>query len=280
MQRELPRTAWYGDPESLELRDALAAKHGCTIENIVVGAGIDDLLGMIVRGFLGPGGVAVATAGTYPTFAYHVVGRRRQIVDRTARRRTAPYDSKRCSRRAARRPPRRLSRESGQPERQLHPAAIGRAVSERSVKTRFMLDEAYGDFLDPRTWLPDDPARSFACERFRKPTEWPERGSATRSPAPSDRDVPKDPPALTGEPHRADRRARRARTTGFRGRGRRRGCARACRITRLGERVGFADAALARELRQLRSRDARARRSDRRTVCATGVFVRKPSDRR
>ena len=74
MSRELRRLSWYGDPESLDLRDALAQKHRCRPEQIVVGSGIDDLMGLAVRAFVAPGDWAVATRGTYPTFAYHVIG--------------------------------------------------------------------------------------------------------------------------------------------------------------------------------------------------------------
>jgi histidinol-phosphate aminotransferase len=74
MTAELERLSWYGDPESLDLRDALALKHGCRPSQIVVGAGIDDLMGVAIRGFLPPGGVALTTRGTYPTFNYHVTG--------------------------------------------------------------------------------------------------------------------------------------------------------------------------------------------------------------
>ena len=65
-------TSLYGDPESMELREALARKHVCDVANVAVGSGIDDLLGLIVRTYLAPGDVTVATAGTYPTYAYHV----------------------------------------------------------------------------------------------------------------------------------------------------------------------------------------------------------------
>ncbi len=74
MREALPRTSWYGDPESVDLREALAAKHGCAFEEIVVAAGIDDLLGLCVRGYLAPGEVALTTLGSYPTFNYHVNG--------------------------------------------------------------------------------------------------------------------------------------------------------------------------------------------------------------
>ena len=62
MRSELARTSWYGDPESMELREALAARHGCGVEHITVGAGIDDLLGLAVRGYLAPGDVAASTS--------------------------------------------------------------------------------------------------------------------------------------------------------------------------------------------------------------------------
>ncbi len=74
MASELERLWWYGDPESYELREALARKHGVREEEIVVGAGIDDLMGLVVRAFVGPGGTALTTRGSYPTFNYHVNG--------------------------------------------------------------------------------------------------------------------------------------------------------------------------------------------------------------
>ncbi len=80
MTHELPRLSWYGDPESLDLRDALAAKHRCKPEQIAIGSGIDDLMGLAVRAFVAPGQSALATAGTYPTFAYHVAGYSARLV--------------------------------------------------------------------------------------------------------------------------------------------------------------------------------------------------------
>ena len=64
----------YGDPESHDLRAALAAHHGCTADNIMVGEGIDGLLGYIVRLMVGAGDAVVTSAGAYPTFNYHVAG--------------------------------------------------------------------------------------------------------------------------------------------------------------------------------------------------------------
>lgn len=81
MANELARLSWYGDPESLDLRDALAEKHDCRPQQIVVGAGIDELMGLAVRAFLAPGDAALATRGTYPTFAYHVVGYGGRLIE-------------------------------------------------------------------------------------------------------------------------------------------------------------------------------------------------------
>jgi len=72
MRDAVTRTSWYGDPESLELRAALAARHRCEAGEIVVASGIDDLMGLIVRAFCAPGDPCVATRGTYPTLFYHL----------------------------------------------------------------------------------------------------------------------------------------------------------------------------------------------------------------
>ena len=73
--RDAAAEVWkYGDPESHDLRHALAAHHGVQPDNIVVGAGIDGLLGSTVRLFCGEGTPVVTSAGAYPTFNYHVRG--------------------------------------------------------------------------------------------------------------------------------------------------------------------------------------------------------------
>lgn len=150
MATELPHLSWYGDPESYDLREALAPEHGCAIENICVGAGIDDLMGLAVRAFIAPGSVALATRGTYPTFGYHVTGFGGRLE-------TVPY------------------REDGVPDlnalasaaRELRPPLVylanpdnpsGSLLGEREVVAFYealppecvlLLDEAYADFVDP-----------------------------------------------------------------------------------------------------------------------------------
>jgi len=63
----------YSDPENYELRTAIAAYHGVPIECVVVGEGIDGLLGLTCTLFLTPGDGVVTTDGAYPTFNFHVL---------------------------------------------------------------------------------------------------------------------------------------------------------------------------------------------------------------
>ncbi|SPF81909.1 pyridoxal phosphate-dependent aminotransferase [Pseudoprimorskyibacter insulae] len=64
----------YGDPTSFDLRGALAAHLSVAPENVVIGEGIDGLLGYLVRLLVEPGDAVVTSNGAYPTFNYHVSG--------------------------------------------------------------------------------------------------------------------------------------------------------------------------------------------------------------
>lgn len=67
--------AWmYGDPEAWDLRAAIAAHHGVAAANVMVGEGIDALLGNLVRLMVAEGDPVATSAGAYPTFNYHVTG--------------------------------------------------------------------------------------------------------------------------------------------------------------------------------------------------------------
>ena len=74
MFRAVERVSWYNDPENYEIRAAIAGFHGVPFENVSVGSGIDDLLGLVVRVFVEPGETVVTSLGAYPTFNYHVKG--------------------------------------------------------------------------------------------------------------------------------------------------------------------------------------------------------------
>ncbi len=74
MRAEAAEVWKYGDPKSHELREALARHMRVTPENVLVGEGIDGLLGNLVRLLVAPGDAVVTSGGAYPTFNYHVTG--------------------------------------------------------------------------------------------------------------------------------------------------------------------------------------------------------------
>ncbi len=74
MQKAAGEVWKYGDPESYELRAALAQYHGVHEDNTMVGEGIDGLLALLVRMLVNPGTPVVTSLGAYPTFAFHVNG--------------------------------------------------------------------------------------------------------------------------------------------------------------------------------------------------------------
>ncbi len=63
----------YADPDNFDLRSAIAAHHNVALSNVVVGEGIDGLLGLTVRMFAAPGDAIITSDGAYPTFNFHVV---------------------------------------------------------------------------------------------------------------------------------------------------------------------------------------------------------------
>ena len=155
MTAEMPHLSWYGDPESLELRDALAAKHGCRPAELVVGAGIDDLMGLVVRAYVAPGAAALTTRGSYPTFNYHVTGYGGRLV--TADYRTDGFlDLDALVETAQREKPSLIY--LANPD---NPSGtfVGRSDLERFFDalpgdTLIFLDEAYADFVDAAQLLP------------------------------------------------------------------------------------------------------------------------------
>ncbi|MDO6726293.1 pyridoxal phosphate-dependent aminotransferase [Cognatishimia sp. 1_MG-2023] len=73
--QEAAKDIWmYADSESFDLRTALAARHKVSINNILIGEGIDGLLGDLVRLLITTGDSIVTSAGAYPTLNYHVAG--------------------------------------------------------------------------------------------------------------------------------------------------------------------------------------------------------------
>jgi histidinol-phosphate aminotransferase len=150
MRQSLASTSYYGDPESFELRTVLAARHGCGIENLVVGAGIDDLLGLIVRTYAAPGDVALMSHGSYATFTYHVIGYGLTLAT------VPPFDDGSIDVDAlaaaarAQRPKIVYVANPDNPSGTFASAgAIARLRAALPPETLFILDEAYADFVAP-----------------------------------------------------------------------------------------------------------------------------------
>lgn len=155
MRAELPRLSWYGDPESLDLRDALAQKHRCSPQQIVVGAGIDDVMGLAVRAFVAPGEATLSTRGTYPTFNYHVVGYGGRPILVAYRNDGAP-DCEALLAVARREAPRivYLANPDNPGGRFIPRDEIVRFYEALPHDSLLLLDEAYADFVEDDELLP------------------------------------------------------------------------------------------------------------------------------
>jgi histidinol-phosphate aminotransferase len=170
MRESLALTSHYGDPESLELRTRLAAMHGCGIENIVVGAGIDDLLGLIVRTYAAPGDLALMSHGSYATFTYHVVGYGLELAT------VPPHDDGAIDVDALaaaareRRPKIVYLANPDNPSGTFAASAdVLRLREALPAETLFVLDEAYADFVAPGALPPDGvDARTIRLRTFSK----------------------------------------------------------------------------------------------------------------
>ena len=156
----------YGDPELYDLKAALAAHHGCGPENIVVGEGIDGLLGYLVRLMIGPGDKVVTSLGAYPTFTFHVAGFGGEII-------RVPYKADHEDPEAliaaawAHRPKLVYLSNPDNPMGSHHPAAaITAMIDDLPPETLMILDEAYID-LAPAGTAPQIAADDPRVIRFR-----------------------------------------------------------------------------------------------------------------
>jgi len=80
MRETAPDQWMYCDPDNHDLREALATFLGTGFDNVVVGEGIDGLLGLAIRMFVAPGDAVVTSLGAYPTFNFHVAASGGRLV--------------------------------------------------------------------------------------------------------------------------------------------------------------------------------------------------------
>jgi histidinol-phosphate aminotransferase len=159
---ELARVGWYGDPEAFDIRARLAALHDRRpVDSLVMGAGIDELLGVIVRLVTEPGDPVVTSAGAYPTFNYHVAGFGGRLV--TVRYRDDREDLDALAETVHREGAKLVYVSNpDNPMGSWHEAAaIAAFVGNLPEAVLVILDEAYAEFAPPAALLPE----SFADPR-------------------------------------------------------------------------------------------------------------------
>ena len=152
--KEVAADMWmYCDPDNHDLRTAAAAHHGVTAKNIVVGEGIDGLLGLLVRMYVEAGTPVVTSLGAYPTFNFHVASVGGRLV-------TVPYESDRESLEGLLAAVRRenaplvyLSNPDNPMGSWWEAAEVTRFTEALPETTLLVLDEAYGE-LGPASALP------------------------------------------------------------------------------------------------------------------------------
>ncbi|MSR83924.1 MAG: aminotransferase class I/II-fold pyridoxal phosphate-dependent enzyme [Candidatus Latescibacteria bacterium] len=154
MRRAVEQLSWYNDPEAYELRRPLAHLHGVAPEEICVAAGIDELLGLVVRLVVESGAPVVTSRGTYPTFNFHVAGFGGRLC-------TAPYQGDHTDLEALAAEVRSTGAHLvylANPDNPLgtwHPAAQVRAfVDQLPGDCLVILDEAYVEFAPPEVHFP------------------------------------------------------------------------------------------------------------------------------
>ncbi len=143
----------YGDPENHDLRHALAGHHGVEPDHIMVGEGIDDLLGLVVRLYAAPGAILVTSLGAYPTLNYHAAGFGARVV-------SVPYRDNAEDLTALAAMARRHAAaivylaNPDNPMGSWHSAeAVETFIDAVRTDTLILLDEAYGEFA-PQGTLP------------------------------------------------------------------------------------------------------------------------------
>ncbi|WP_421852308.1 pyridoxal phosphate-dependent aminotransferase [Oricola sp.] len=149
----------YCDPEIRELTAALADRYGVSMGEIVVGSGIDNLLGVAVRIFSEAGDAIVSSTGAYPTFNYHVNGYGRRLV-------AVPYREDRedlvALAEAARRENAKIVYLSN-PDNPMgtwwDAGYVEAFMADLPENTLLILDEAYGELAPASALPPLDPSR-------------------------------------------------------------------------------------------------------------------------
>lgn len=142
----------YGDAEAFALRQALSAELSLPMDALLVDAGADSLIALVLRGLVEAGDAVVCAGGTYPTFAYFAQGHGCRLIETAYQdegERLAPdLDALQA---AAHKDGARLAYVANpdNPSGHLHTdAAIAELRAQLPENCWLLLDEAYYDFRD------------------------------------------------------------------------------------------------------------------------------------
>lgn len=137
----------YPDPEATTLRGALSAYLGVPAENLLAGAGADDLIDLLMRLFLEPGDVILNCPPTFGMYAFDADLQRARVVN-VPRRADFSLDVEGIERAAAAEQPKLIFVTSpNNPDGNLlAPADLERLLALPAV---VVLDEAYIEFAPP-----------------------------------------------------------------------------------------------------------------------------------
>ncbi|ATU93812.1 pyridoxal phosphate-dependent aminotransferase [Phyllobacterium zundukense] len=146
--------AWkYADPENFDLKRALAVHLGVAPGNVVVGEGVDMLLGLAVRQYVREGTPVVTSLGAYPTFNFHVAGFGGRLATVPYRDDREDLDGLLAAVKREQAPLVYFSNPDNPMGTWWEAAEIERFINALPKETMLVLDEAYGETA-PATALP------------------------------------------------------------------------------------------------------------------------------
>ncbi|MEP1206443.1 MAG: pyridoxal phosphate-dependent aminotransferase [Rhizobiaceae bacterium] len=146
----------YADPENYDLKHALADHHGVAPENIMVGEGIDGILGLLVRMLVKQDTPVITSLGAYPTFNFHVAGFGGKLI-------TVPYKDDFEDPQALlasvreHKAPLAYFANPDNPMGSFHPPeTVARLINDMPEDSVLCLDEAYCEFAPAGSLVPID----------------------------------------------------------------------------------------------------------------------------
>ena len=153
--------AWkYADPENFDLKHALATHLGVAPGNVVVGEGVDTLLGLAVRQYVRAGTPVVTSLGAYPTFNFHVAGFGGRLVTVPYRDDREDLDALLAAVKRENAPLVYFSNPDNPMGTWWEAPEIERFIEALPATTMLILDEAYGETAPASALPPIDVARA------------------------------------------------------------------------------------------------------------------------